>query len=346
MKKFYTSAAALFIGLMVGLHFSYTPLHAEEAENEVQNGAELLEDPVAVKPEKGMVPTNLFAFGDGNGFSEYAFIADKEKKTLTIWRKNKKGPEFVEAHPMDIGRKQGDKTREGDLRTPEGIYFVQEHLEGPGLNFEEYGNRAFPLDYPNFFDRKQNKTGSGIWLHAVPDTTSLFRGSRGCVVVRNEIVDHIKSKIVVKKTPVIIMDEIKFIKETDLEKKSLAAKEWLENWRQSWESQDIDKYMEFYAEDFRSQGMNNQRWRNHKANVSQQTSFIQVGVSSPLFLTRNDEAIVKFYQTYKSETLEDFGKKTLFLRSKADGQFEIIGEEWVATKIPEGMESLITARSE
>ena len=149
MKKFSTTAAAL----LMAFYFGFS-VQAEEEPTQVQNGADLLEDPIAVTPERGMVPSNLLGFGDGNGFSEYVFIADKEKRTLSVWKKNEKGPKFVEAHPMDIGRKQGDKMREGDLRTPEGIYFIQEHLHGPGLNFEEYGNRAFPLDYPNFFDRK------------------------------------------------------------------------------------------------------------------------------------------------------------------------------------------------
>ena len=166
------------------------------------------------------------------------------------------------------------------------------------------------------------------------------------MVVRNEIIDHIKPKMVLKKTPVIIMDEVQYLKEADQQKRSLAAKQWLESWRKSWESQDIDKYMEFYAEDFRSQGMNYRRWRNHKENVSNRTSFIEVGVSNPLILARNDEAIIKFYQTYRSETLEDFGRKTLYLRVKEDGSYEILGEKWVATPVPEGMESLITASSD
>ena len=30
------------------------------------------------------------------------------------------------------------------------------------------GDGAFPLNYPNEWDRRLNKTGSGIWLHGTP----------------------------------------------------------------------------------------------------------------------------------------------------------------------------------
>src|SRR5690606_32755049 len=101
---------------------------------------------------------------------------DKANRTLTLWEQKDSVPRLVDAFPMDMGKREGDKTVLGDHRTPEGIYFFVEKYEGPTLNFEEYGIRAFPLDYPNFFDKVLGKTGSGIWLHSIPDTKSLRRG--------------------------------------------------------------------------------------------------------------------------------------------------------------------------
>jgi len=39
------------------------------------------------------------------------------------------------------GERVGDKVEQGDLKTPEGVYFVQEHLRG-GLDYDLYGTMA------------------------------------------------------------------------------------------------------------------------------------------------------------------------------------------------------------
>ena len=46
------------------------------------------------------------------------------------------------------GQAQGDKQVRGDLKTPEGVYFVV-RKRTERLDFEEYGGEAYILDYPN-----------------------------------------------------------------------------------------------------------------------------------------------------------------------------------------------------
>ncbi|MEK6555414.1 MAG: hypothetical protein AABZ31_09250, partial [Bdellovibrionota bacterium] len=91
-------------------------------------------DPVAVRPLEGMVPNNLIVMGDGKAFSEYAIIADKAKRTLTLWHFKDGKIDLVDAYPMDIGKAGGDKVSNGDHKTPEGIYFPQEMLDGTKVN--------------------------------------------------------------------------------------------------------------------------------------------------------------------------------------------------------------------
>src|SRR5690606_35402957 len=117
-----------------------------------------------------------------NYCSPHVFIVDKKERVLSIWEETAMGLQRIAAYPTDIGKNVKDKQILGDKATPEGIYFMLEKYEANSLDYQTYGSRAFTLDYPNFFDRMEKKTGSGIWLHAVPDTVSLRRGSRGCVI--------------------------------------------------------------------------------------------------------------------------------------------------------------------
>jgi murein L,D-transpeptidase YafK len=284
-------------------------------------------DPIAVVPLQGMVPDNLVIMGDGTAFSKYAMIADKKNRTLTVWKNENENLNFVYAVPMDIGKNGGDKSSRNDAKTPEGIYFPQTVMEGSGLDFNLYGKRAFPLDYPNFFDQRAGKTGSGIWLHSIPETKSLLRGSRGCVVVRNQILDQITPLITLKKTPVIIADEVHYVSPKDLEKNRTDLNTWLEKWRASWEGKKIDDYMGFYGDDFKAMRMKREQWKRYKQGLNEKYTYIKVKLSKPVFFARRDEAILNFMQQYESDAKKDFGRKTLYLR-RVNGDYKIVGEEW------------------
>lgn len=305
---------------------------ANPSQNETSNSAGAVTakpiDPVAVRPPDGMVPDNLIIMGDGQAFSQYAIVADKAKRTLTLWQHKNGVTSLVDAYPMDIGKAGGDKVAEGDHKTPEGIYFPQEMLDGDKVNFELYGVRIFTLDYPNFFDRLAKKTGYGIWLHAVPDTQTLLRGSRGCVVVRNEIVMKLSPYITLKKTPIIIEEEAHYITRDELAARRKAIATWIETWRKSWQEKEIEKYISFYDDQFRSLGMNKDRWKKHKDRLSRRYATISVEITNPVFFARHDEAILNFLQKYDAPGMSDFGRKTLHLRKDASGQYKILSEEW------------------
>jgi len=289
-------------------------------------------DPIAKDPPAGLVPDNLLLVGNASFHPPYLFVADKEARTLTIWGHEGSTVKLVGSYPMDIGKNSGDKVSNGDAKTPEGIYFIQDRLETANTNYEDYGIRAFPLDYPNFFDRFAGKSGSGIWLHAIPETKSLLRGSRGCVVVRNEIITKITSMINVKRTPVIITDKVNYITPEELARQGQEAKDWLESWRASWANKDIDNYISHYADNYKGQykklKMNKAQWRSYKAFLNKQYKTISVTVRDPVIISRKDEAIIHFIQDYKSAGINDSGEKTLFVKRNPAGKFEILTEVW------------------
>jgi murein L,D-transpeptidase YafK len=289
-------------------------------------------DPEATRPPDGLVPDNILVIGNAAFHPPYIFIADKATRTLSIWSHDGDTPKLVDAFPMDIGKNSGDKVARDDAKTPEGIYFIQDRREMSKTNYDLYGLRAFTLDYPNFFDRFAGKSGSGIWLHAIPEYKSLLRGSKGCVVVRNEIIQKLTPMVAVRRTPVIILDKVNYVTPEELHRQGDAAKNWLEKWRSAWENKDLDHYMENYAENYqgvyKKLKMTKEQWRNYKGFLNKQYKTIHVGVKDPVIIARKDEAIIHFVQDYKSAGINDSGEKTLYVKRTADGNFQILTEIW------------------
>lgn len=312
------------------LAFSLGTALAEEKPE--LNGASSKPDPTPVTPAPNLVPEGLVQLGGGRYFSSHAFVMDKATRTLTVWKNEAAGPTLVMAVAADFGRNNGDKVASGDHKTPEGIYFFQEAKEGAELNFDEYGVKAFTLDYPNFFDSREKKSGNGIWLHAIPDTKSLLRGSRGCVVVRNDIIKMLSPFITLKRTPMLIQDNVKFVSKDDAAKARGIWGAWLEEWRATWETKDLDAYIGKYGDSFKALGMSKDKWRQYKKSLSEKYSFIKVTLADPVVIRHNDEMVVRFLQDYSSDKNADFGEKTLYLHRNADDPFKIIGEEWQAAR--------------
>lgn len=288
-------------------------------------------DPIPVNPPKDLSPEPLIRLGSGEYFSSHALLMDKATRTLSVWKFLEGKVSMVMSVAADFGRNDGAKESAGDHKTPEGIYFFQELREGPSLNFDEYGVRAFTLDYPNFFDGLSRKSGSGIWLHAIPDSKSLLRGSRGCVVVRNDVIKNLSPYITLKRTPIVIQDAVTYLKEPEAESLRNNWSSWIEKWRTSWQSKNVDDYIKFYGADFKALGMDREKWRKYKQDLAGKYEFIKVNLTEPVVLHHGDEMVVRFLQDYSSDKNSDFGEKTLYLKKSEQGEFQIIGEEWRAT---------------
>jgi murein L,D-transpeptidase YafK len=286
-----------------------------------------------------VVPRALVLLGNGTYFSSTAIVVDKSERKLTVWEFANgiytKKAEF----PSDLGRQVGPKIARGDKRTPEGVYFLEKQLEGPSLSFQEYGVRAFTTSYPNFFDRRDGKTGDGIWLHAVPDKVSLERGSKGCVVVRNEAILAISKFIKPGQTPIIISDKIDYQPITQTKTQSESMTQMLANWKKSWESKDLDGYMSYYDSTFKNQKMDLAGWRAFKKSLYEKYQNIQVTLSEPIILQHGNRVVVRALQQYKSDLKEDFGEKTLYLEKRDDG-YKIVAEDWVPASGPEAIQAL------
>ena len=136
---------------------------------------------------------------------EYLLAADKSRKLLFQVERFSADPIITKEFDCIHGRLEGDKQKEGDLRTPEGVYFIT-HKITQKLDFMEYGPHAFNLNYPNPADRLRKKTGSGIWLHSKGQPIAGLT-TRGCMAIEQEEITNLVP-ILVPGTPVIIAEHL------------------------------------------------------------------------------------------------------------------------------------------
>lgn len=274
-----------------------------------------------------LFPSDLLSITETDAFSKFVFVVDKSARKLTIYERNGKQIKKVNEFPADIGKSDGNKTKRDDHKTPEGIYFLQKRLTQPEIPFQLYGDLAFTTNYPNLFDQREDKTGSGIWLHAIPDSVPLTRGSRGCVVVRNNVIKQIAEYIKLGETPILIFDKVDYVGLTEHEKRREEISQYLQAWTSAWESMDVEKYISYYDEKFEAPGFNYKTWKAHKTNLKAKYKYIKVQLYQPYILLNKNQLIVKALQRYESDQFTDYGVKTIYaLKNK--NSWRIIREEW------------------
>lgn len=269
-----------------------------------------------------MVPRSLIDLGLEGG---YALLVEKKSQQLFIYNSNYS---LVKVISVTTGMRPGDKERSGDKRTPEGIYFFSEIKEDKEL-LPKYGIMALTMNYPNLMDERAHKRGYGIWLHATDQPARAFKqfDTLGCVVVVNEDMMEISKYVTLETTPIIIENEIPYIRET----RKMALQHQLaglvKNWQNAWQGKKLDRYMALYSSRFRCDGMDKQQWRQHKKKLNRRYSRIDVNVENLNILMHEDYAVAVFIQQYKSNMFKSRGIKRLYLVPESD-TWKIIDEEW------------------
>jgi len=243
---------------------------------------------------------------------KHALVVDSRRSRLYVFENVGGRPHFVADYYVTLGKNGVEKTREGDQKTPIGVYHVTANLPRQKLT-DFYGAGAFPINYPNAWDKRLGRNGHGIWLHGTPSDTYSRppRASDGCIVLANADLEAVGRTVQVGLTPVIIADEIDWTDRAGLEaeRKGLAAA--FEAWRADWESRDADKYLAHYAPRFHSGDQSLAEWSEHKRKVNASKQWIKVATSrvSMLQYPRENFVVVNFDQDYRSSNLSNVMRK-------------------------------------
>jgi hypothetical protein len=136
---------------------------------------------------------------------KFFYAADKARKLLFQIEERDGAPAMVREFACIHGRKEGDKQKEGDLKTLEGVYFITRKITQK-LDYMEYGPHAFALNYPNPVDRLRGKTGGGIWLHSKGQPIEGIT-TRGCLAIdKQEITELVP--LLRPGTPVVVAERM------------------------------------------------------------------------------------------------------------------------------------------
>jgi len=268
------------------------------------------------------IPKALVRLGHQN---EFALLVEKKSQQLFIYNNDFS---LIKVISVTTGMQQGDKERSGDKRTPEGIYFFSAIKEDEEL-LPKYGIMALTLNYPNVIDARENKRGYGIWLHATDQPARAFKqfDTLGCVVVVNEDMIEISKYVSMETTPIVIEDEIRYASDASRQQLEKAMSDLVSQWKNAWQTKNIEKYISLYSERFKFDGMNKTEWKQYKQKLNRRYSRIDVTVTDLDIILHDDYAVVVFIQRYQSNMFKSKGVKRLYMVPENNG-WKIIGEEW------------------
>jgi murein L,D-transpeptidase YafK len=240
---------------------------------------------------------------------KFALVLDSTKSTLFVFENTLKGPRYVADYYVTIGKNGLEKFREGDKKTPVGVYHVVSQLPKDKLT-DFYGSGAYPISYPNEWDEMRGRDGHGIWLHGTPRNTYSRppRASDGCVVLTNQDLETLASKLQIGTTPIVIADSIDWAKPAEVADLRADLASAVEGWRRDWESRDTEAYLRHYARNFNSHGINLAQWSAQKRLINAGKNWIKIAVSDMsllLYPGKEEMAVVTFEQDYASSNLSN-----------------------------------------
>lgn len=278
------------------------------------------------RPPAGHVPRYLLRL---NAAQKHAIVVDTSRARVYVYENANGTPRLVRDYYSSIGKHGFLKEREGDKKTPIGAYHVTSHIPGKKLP-DLYGWGAFPISYPNEWDRRLGRTGYGIWIHGVPPDSYARAplASDGCLALANPEIEELAARVQPGVTPVVISEKVEWLAPEAWRAEAEAFGRQLEAWRSDWESRDTERYLTHYSRSFAADGMDLPAWSAHKRRVNAAKKWIKVELGAVSVLRspgREPLMVVTFDQDYRSSGFEQRARKRQYWILE-DGRWRIAYE--------------------
>lgn len=296
---------------------------------EIKNRYQAVND-AAIKTNIPSVLTRL------DSFYRHVIVIDLSKSRLYLFDNSQSLPVLINDFFISMGRSGAGKFSEGDLKTPLGVYFVQSYIAADQLA-DKYGAGAYPINYPNAWDRLNGRTGHGIWLHGTRSGTynRPLLASEGCVVLPNEDLLDLGVHIDLKSTPVIIGEQLQWLAVDQWQKHKNKISQLHEQWKADWESMNIDNYLKHYSARFTNGKKDFDKWSDYKRRVARHKTFAQVKLSNVSLLVHPNEDVMvaTFLQDYASNNFTSQSWKRQYWNKEADGEWRIVFEDEITPPV-------------
>ncbi len=210
------------------------------------------------RPPAGMLPAQFVRLSARN---KHAIAIDASRSRLYVFENTSAGMRLQADYYISVGKLGIEKNLEGDLRTPLGIYFITNTLKRKALK-DFYGAGALPINYPNPFDLRRGKTGSGIWLHGTPSNqfARAPKATDGCVVLSNPDLERILATVEIRTTPVVIAPSLQWVSSAQSNVEVRAFEDTWSKWRAAKTKADLTSTLAFYTSDFNNYGKTLADW--------------------------------------------------------------------------------------
>ena len=239
---------------------------------------------------------------------------NKNQSFLSMYKKDKnKTYKLQKKYNAFTGKNSGEKHREGDLKTPIGIYNLTRTLS----NVDSfYGPLAFVTSYPNTFDKYRESTGHGIWIHGLPTDQTRDTFTKGCIAINNNNLEYLSKNIDISKTLLIING--KDIKKNISKKKLSVILANLYAWRYAWIYNNTNDYLQFYSQNFkRFDGKNYNSFTRYKTRIFKKKEKKKIVFSQINILPypgTKDIYKISFKESYHSNSFTFNGNKVLIVK--------------------------------
>ena len=210
------------------------------------------------RPPAGMVPAPFLQLSPRN---RHAIAIDASRARLYLYENSASGIKLIADFYISVGKLGLEKNAEGDLRTPIGIYYITNTVPRKTLK-DFYGAGALPINYPNPYDLRRGKTGSGIWLHGTPrdQFARLPKATDGCVVLSNHDLERILATAEIRTTPVVIAPSLQWVPASQTAQDYQSFNAVWTQWHTSKAGGKIDQTLSYYTPDFQSYGKTLKDW--------------------------------------------------------------------------------------
>lgn len=224
---------------------------APEALADLRQEAALRMKALLERPDPARVPRAVLQLRPDQ---RKVLVVDARRSRLYLYENRQGELQFQRDFYVSQGKLGINKEKEGDQKTPLGVYYITGRLAGHRLP-DLYGVGALPISYPNEWDKLHGRDGSGIWLHGTParNYSRPPLSSDGCVVLTNPDLRELYGAIEVGKTPVVIASETDFVPRAQLAEERRQAQALVEGWRAALEDADPQRLRDQYSSRFRTE---------------------------------------------------------------------------------------------
>ncbi len=260
-----------------------------------------------------------------NSFNNFIInISYQGKDTIAIINKSKSILKFItiskdtscqiakfDLYPLTNLDNKNLATDEG---TPEGIYFFKEQIKIKSMTHSK--PIALMLNYPNYSDQFNNRTGSNVWLQ---EPTNKERNNKSCFYLKNATIKQVIPYIQQNKTPVIIL------KNKDIHSNLMTGEGWqqfMNRWKKSFASKRLIAHWKLYIVDSDKQKFKYAEKINMAISSDSSYTF---NIENLMVLQTPQESAIAFQLNFNSDTyqLEKHFSMSLL---PVDGQWKIFSE--------------------